>query len=185
MSSDRLCGLVVRVPGYGSRHPAFYSRRYQIFWVVVVLELGPSSLMSITELVEWKSSGSGSINSRLTACGDPLLWPRDTLHPQKLALISPTCSGRSVGIVRLRTKATEFSFLVITVCIYYSIYIQQGISENTEYHFLFSHSLRFLFFLQVMWKTLVAVAERSEEWTVFDRSEAAIAGSHPALGMDV
>jgi len=29
------------------------------------------------------------------------------LYPQKLALTSPTGSGRSVGIVRLRTKATE------------------------------------------------------------------------------
>jgi hypothetical protein len=29
-----------------------------------------------------------------------------------LALTSPTSGGRSVGIVRLRTKATEFSFLV-------------------------------------------------------------------------
>jgi len=32
------------------------------------------------------------------------------LYPQKLALTSPTGGGRSVGIVRLRTKATEFSF---------------------------------------------------------------------------
>jgi hypothetical protein len=31
----------------------------------------------------------------------------------------------------------------------------------------------------------VAIAERSEAWTVFDRSEAVIAGSNPALGMDV
>ena len=30
------------------------------------------------------------------------------LYPQKLALTSPTDGGRSVGIVRLRTKATEF-----------------------------------------------------------------------------
>jgi hypothetical protein len=30
--------------------------------------------------------------------------------PQKLALTSPTSSGRSVGIVYSRTKATEFSF---------------------------------------------------------------------------
>ena len=30
------------------------------------------------------------------------------LYPQKLALTSPTGSGRSVGIVRVRTKATEF-----------------------------------------------------------------------------
>jgi hypothetical protein len=40
--------------------------------------------------------------------GDPLRWPRNTLYPQKLALTSPTSDGRSVGIVRLRTKATEF-----------------------------------------------------------------------------
>jgi hypothetical protein len=34
-------------------------------------------------------------------------WPRGILCPQKLALTSPTSGGRSVGIVRLRTKATE------------------------------------------------------------------------------
>jgi len=34
------------------------------------------------------------------------------LYPQKLALTSPTGGGRSVGIVRSRTKATEFSFRV-------------------------------------------------------------------------
>jgi hypothetical protein len=28
---DRLCGLVVRVPGYRSRDPAFDSQRYQFF----------------------------------------------------------------------------------------------------------------------------------------------------------
>jgi hypothetical protein len=43
--------------------------------------------------------------------GDPLRWPRDTLYPQKLALTSPTSGGRSVGIVRLRTKAMQFSFI--------------------------------------------------------------------------
>ena len=32
------------------------------------------------------------------------------LYLQKLALTSPTGSGRSVGIVRSRTKATEFFF---------------------------------------------------------------------------
>ena len=30
------------------------------------------------------------------------------LYPQKLALTSPTGGGRSVGVVRSRTKATEF-----------------------------------------------------------------------------
>jgi hypothetical protein len=32
------------------------------------------------------------------------------LYPQKLALTSPTGGGRSVGIVRVRTKATEFVY---------------------------------------------------------------------------
>jgi len=31
-------------------------------------------------------------------------------------LTSPTGGGRSVGIVRVRTKATEFSFSFSTVC---------------------------------------------------------------------
>jgi len=33
------------------------------------------------------------------------------LYPQKLALTSPTGGGRSVGIVRSRTKATDFSLV--------------------------------------------------------------------------
>jgi len=49
--ADRLCGLVVRGPG-------FDPRRYQIFWLVVGLERGPLSLVSlvrsIEELLEWK-----------------------------------------------------------------------------------------------------------------------------------
>jgi hypothetical protein len=44
---------------------------------------------------------------------DPLSWPRDTLYQLKLALTSPTGCGRSVGIVRLRTKTTEFYILRI------------------------------------------------------------------------
>jgi hypothetical protein len=51
---DRLCGLVVGVPGYRSRDPGFHSQRYQIFWKVVGLERGPLSLVSTTkELTEW------------------------------------------------------------------------------------------------------------------------------------
>jgi hypothetical protein len=34
-----------------------------------------------------------------------------SLYQLKLALISPTGSGRSVGIVHLRTKITEFSLV--------------------------------------------------------------------------
>jgi hypothetical protein len=35
------------------------------------------------------------------------------LYPQKLALTSPTGGSRSVGIVHMRTKATEFSLVFI------------------------------------------------------------------------
>jgi hypothetical protein len=35
------------------------------------------------------------------------------IYPQKLALTSPTGGGRSVGIVRSRTKATEFSLVYV------------------------------------------------------------------------
>jgi hypothetical protein len=73
----------------------------------VGLERGPHSLVNITEeLLEWKSSGSGSRKPRLTALGSLALTTRH--HPQKLALISPKSGGRSVGIVRLGTEATEF-----------------------------------------------------------------------------
>jgi hypothetical protein len=52
---DRLCGLVIRVPGYRSRGPEFDSRRYQIFCEVVGLERGlPSLVWIIEELLERK-----------------------------------------------------------------------------------------------------------------------------------
>jgi hypothetical protein len=102
-SSDRLCGLVPRVP---IQRSGFDSRRYQIFGKVADLERGPLSLVStIEELVERKSSESG-LESREHG-------RRDVFYPQKLALTSPTGSGRSVGIVRLRTHATEFSLFFI------------------------------------------------------------------------
>jgi hypothetical protein len=102
-----LCGLVVRVPACTTRGPGYDSRRYQSFWEVVGLKRGPLSRVStIEELLGKNSSGSG-LENREYGRGDPFGWPRNTLYPQKLALTSPTSSGRSVGI-RLRTKATEF-----------------------------------------------------------------------------
>jgi hypothetical protein len=42
---------------------------------------------------------------------DPSRCPRGTLYPQKLTLTSPTGCGRPVGVVCLRTQATEFSLV--------------------------------------------------------------------------
>jgi hypothetical protein len=48
----------------------FRVRFYQIFWEVVGLERGPLSFVRISEeLLEWKSSCSGSRRPRLTAVG--------------------------------------------------------------------------------------------------------------------
>jgi hypothetical protein len=76
----------------------------------VGLDRGPLSLMSITEeLLEWKISGSGSRKHRLTAVG---IRCTDHVTPlsANLTLTSPTSGGRSIGLIRLRTKVTEFRF---------------------------------------------------------------------------
>jgi hypothetical protein len=61
-----------------------------------------SSLSSI--VIIYTTLGLSVKKTELTAGGNPLRSPRDTLYPQKLALTSPTSGGRSVGVVRLRTK---------------------------------------------------------------------------------
>jgi hypothetical protein len=75
----------------------------------VGLEWGPLSIVStIEELFGKKSSGS-SLKNREYGSKHPSHWPRGSLYPKKLALTSPVSGGRSVGIVRSRTQATEFS----------------------------------------------------------------------------
>jgi hypothetical protein len=61
------------------------------------------------------------VKKKINGLGFPFRWPRDILYPLKLALTSPTSGGRSVGVVRLLTKATEFvfvcySFVDIVLC---------------------------------------------------------------------
>jgi hypothetical protein len=80
----------------------------------VSLERGPFDLVSTIEELLWRNSSGSGLENRDDGRGAPLRWPRDTLYPQKLALISPTSGGRSVDIVRLRTKATEEAVMCIS-----------------------------------------------------------------------
>jgi hypothetical protein len=96
---DRLCGLVVS-SWLRSQRSGFDSRCYQIFWEVVDLERGPLSLVSTIEaLLGRKSSGSGL--NREYGRRDP---SRKTFT---------LTFGLSVGIVRSRTKATEFIVMTL------------------------------------------------------------------------
>jgi hypothetical protein len=102
----------------------------------VGLKRGPLSLVStIEELLECKSSGS-CLESREYGRRDPSRWPRGTFYPQTLALTSLTSGGRSVGIVRSRTKATEFVFVFLFVCSREvpcaSVLVKSGL-ENRDY----------------------------------------------------
>jgi hypothetical protein len=109
----------------------FDSRRYQIFWEVVGLKQGSLSIAStIEELFGRISSGSG-LEIREYGRRDPSRWPRGTLYPQKLTLSKPTSCGRSVGIVRSRTQATELN-LSFNVALEYGILMGQGTQDGVK-----------------------------------------------------
>jgi hypothetical protein len=78
----------------------------------VGLERGPLSLVNTIEVQLGRNNSGSGLENREYGRGDPLRLPRDTLYPRKLALISPSSGCSSVGIVRLRTKTTEFSFFL-------------------------------------------------------------------------
>jgi hypothetical protein len=110
-TSDRLCGLVVRVRDYRSGGPGFDSRALQEKKKkkVVGLKQGPFSLVSVTEELLGRNSTVYDLESRGIRHADHVA----TSSRRKLALISLTNGGRSVGIVRLRTEAMEcFLFYV-------------------------------------------------------------------------
>jgi hypothetical protein len=75
---DRLCGLVVRVPGYRFRGPGFDSRRYQIFWRVVGLEQRPLSLVNTTEERHGRKSSGSGLERREYGRADQSRWSRNT-----------------------------------------------------------------------------------------------------------
>jgi hypothetical protein len=96
VSTDRLCGLAVRVPCYRSRGPGFDFRLYQIFWEVVGVERGPLSLVRrIVELLEWNSSCSDLENRNYRPWGIVALTTR---HPLSAKFGTNFADkGRSLG----------------------------------------------------------------------------------------
>jgi hypothetical protein len=97
----------------------------QIFWEVMGPERSPLSLMSTIEVLLGRNNGGSSLENKEYSHGDPLRWPHDTLYPQKLALTSPTSGGRLVGIVRLRTTATEFVHSCYILLWFFTAEVQQ------------------------------------------------------------
>jgi hypothetical protein len=104
LKGDRLCGLVAMVPWYRSTGPGSISvaTRFSENWWVW-------NGVHSASWVQWSSKSC--LESREYGRRELSRWPRDTLYPQKLTLTSSTSDGRSIGIVRSRTKATEFFFL--------------------------------------------------------------------------
>jgi hypothetical protein len=87
----------------------------------------------IEELLERKVAAP-VWKTEMNVRGNSLLWPRDTLYPLKLALISPTTGGRSVGIVRWRTKALIFLNVNFPIALSLNDHFQ--IVPSSKVHFL-------------------------------------------------
>jgi hypothetical protein len=92
-SSGQSSWLKIQRSGFDSRH-------YQIFWELIGLERGPLSLVGTIEELRGKNSSGCDVDNHECGRRDTSRWPRVTLHP--------TSCSRSVGIVRLLTKSTEF-----------------------------------------------------------------------------
>jgi hypothetical protein len=61
--SDRLCGLVIRLPGCRPRGPGFDSQCCQIFWLAVSLKWGPLSPCEDKWGATWKKSSGSDLEN--------------------------------------------------------------------------------------------------------------------------
>jgi hypothetical protein len=80
---DRLCGLVVKVPGYRSSGPGWIPEHYKKK-KVVGLERGPLSLVSTTEEILGRNNSGSGLEVREYGRRDSSRWPSGILYPQKV-----------------------------------------------------------------------------------------------------
>jgi hypothetical protein len=101
---------------------------YQIFCAVVGLERGTlSPVGTIKELLKIESSGPGTEKRGYGRKDSPRRKRETPLYPQRLALTSPASSGRSIIVVRSRTKATEFNYLFL----FYFVFLER---DSKRFH---------------------------------------------------
>jgi hypothetical protein len=138
---DRLCGLVIRVPGYRSRGPVFDFRRYQILSEVMGLERGPLSLVSTTEELFGRNSSDSGLETREYGHKDPL---RTRLAPsihkictnfsdkrRSLGRFSSLAdSGHRVSLNEVITSCYNRSAL--TRCVYVPAYRTNGPKDHNH-----------------------------------------------------
>jgi hypothetical protein len=137
------CVITRPHPGFSSLQRSFYHSAEHLWccsysyiamdinlsWCVWTMPAHMPALNHLFQHLLWALSwGTWYIQHKITlashigleiweyGCGDLLWWPRNTLCSQKLALTSPSSGGCSVGIVRSRTKATEFVCLASRNC---------------------------------------------------------------------
>jgi hypothetical protein len=106
----RSCNFFLNLP-----NPS--SRTITLGWTQPLTEMLPGIFLGVNRgrHVNMKTSPP-SVRRLSKQCGIFMCesrWPRGTLYPQKLAPTSLISGGLSVGIVRSRTQATEFSFSVV------------------------------------------------------------------------
>jgi hypothetical protein len=89
----------------------FDLRGYHIFWEVVGLERGSLSLVSATEELLGRNSSGSRLKSRQYGRRGSVVLTTWHLLSSKVGKTSPTSGCRSVGIVRSRTQATQFSLV--------------------------------------------------------------------------
>jgi hypothetical protein len=124
--SDRLCRLVVTVPGYRSRGPGFDSRRYQIFWEVMALEGGSLSLVRIhEELLEWKVAAP-VLETVIDGRRDLSRWPCDTSRSAKV----------DTNIRRPAAVVSRYSLHITVICNFMRVRSKINIVSTPDWRFL-------------------------------------------------